>query len=99
MATSNQKKVEKLQKQIEKAKVEFATEFTNRWAMRTPVDTGRLLAGNQVTITDTNFTFDNNVPYFTYVENGTPTHRPVGMLRTTVKESPEIWRTAMKRAK
>jgi len=96
---SNKDKVKKLQQQVERAKVEFATEFLSRWGARTPYRTGTLLAGNDVKITDTNFEFINNVPYFTYVENGTPNMSPVGMLKTTMIESADIWRIAMRRAK
>lgn len=95
----NRKMVKDLEARLERAKVEFATEFLNRWGMRTPVDTGTLIAGNEVKITETNFEFDNSVHYFGYIEHGTPTHSPVGMLKTTVAESPAIWKLAMKRAK
>jgi hypothetical protein len=96
---SNKSMVKALEKQVERAKVEFATEFLNRWGMRTPVDTGVLIAGNRVNITDSSFEFDNDVRYFGYVEHGTPNHHPVGMLKTTVAECPEIWKVAMRRAK
>jgi hypothetical protein len=91
--------VANIQKQIEMAKVEFSLEFLKRWNRRTPVDTGTLRKGNTVKTASSQFEFINEVPYFGYVEDGTPTHRPVGMLKTTVLEANEIWNIAMKRAK
>lgn len=96
---SNKKMVDAMLKQVEKAKVEFQLEFLSRWNRRTPVDTGKLKAGNKVVAAATQFEFVNDVPYFPYIENGTETHHPVGMLKTTVAEAPEIWAVAMKRAK
>lgn len=99
MSKSNKNMVDNLEKQMAMAKVEYSLEFLKRWNRRTPVDTGTLRKGNEVHTSETQFEFVNDVPYFPYIEHGTPTHSPVGMLKTTVAESQEIWDIAMKRAK
>ena len=91
--------IQDLQYTIDKAKVEFQFEFLDRWNRRTPVRTGDLRDGNEVTVTDKQFEFDNNVPYFGFVEHGTPVMAPVGMLKTTLTETQAIWGLSMKRAK
>lgn len=95
---SNKKKIEDMAEKLDVAKMYFQNDFLDRWNRRTPVDTGRLQAGNQVHVTDTEFQFVNDVPYFPYIEHGTPTHRPVGMLKTTTAEAPAIWKAAAKKA-
>ena len=88
-----------LEERLDLAKMYFQNEFLDRWNRRTPVRTGTLQAGNEVHVTDTEFVFVNNVPYFPYVENGTPNMSPVGMLKTTAAESDQIWAKAAKKAK
>ena len=89
----------KLIERLDKAKMLFQFEFMDRWNRRTPIRTGDLRAGNTVEVTDTSFTFDNEVEYFGYVEHGTPKMAPVGMLKTTLSEVDAIWEIANKRAK
>jgi hypothetical protein len=96
---SNKKKIEDMEAKLDVAKMYFQNEFLARWNRRTPVDTGRLQAGNEVQVGDTEFTFHNEVPYFPYIEHGTETHRPVKMLGVTTLESPAIWAYAAKKAK
>ena len=95
---SNRKKIEAMAEKLDLTKVYFQNEFLDRWNRRTPVDTGRLQAGNQVHVTDKEFQFVNDTPYFPYIEHGTPTHRPVGMLKTTLSESQAIWNESAKKA-
>ena len=99
MADENQQKLEKLAKEIDAYKVEFAKEVKKRWDRRTPVRTGRLLKGNEVVINEAAKEIQalNGVPYFDFVENGTPRMAPVGMLKTTVAETQQISDLAWKR--
>lgn len=100
MADSNQQKLERLAKEIDAYKVEFAKEVKKRWDRRTPVRTGTLLAGNEVIVNEEAKEIQaiNGVAYFDYVENGTPRMAPVGMLKTTVAETQAISDLAWKRA-
>jgi hypothetical protein len=95
---SNKDKIDALEKKLDKAKTEFAKEFKARWDRRTPVVSGTLQKGNIVTVAAGQFEFTNDVHYFPFVENGTPHQKPVGMLKTTVHESADIWEKAMRKA-
>jgi len=77
---------------------EIAKEFKARLDMRTPVDTGALRNANTVEVVDNSIVVSNAMPYFDYVEDGTPKIRPVGMLKTTEAELPAIVRVALQRA-
>lgn len=94
---NNDREIKKLLKHVEDTKQEFAKEFKSRWDRRTPVDTGTLQRGNSVVIAEKQMEFSNPVHYFPYIEDGTETHRPVGMLKTTVVESQAIWDEAWRK--
>lgn len=71
---------------IEGLKAHVLKEVLDRVQRRTPVDTGRArdawtLDGNRVV---------NKTPYIGLLENGTTTMEPVGMVRTTLEEVPDI---------
>jgi hypothetical protein len=84
--------------QMEALPQAIATEAKARWDMRTPVDTGALLAANTVEVLANNdIQFSNALPYFDFVEDGTPKMRPVGMLKTTIGELTDIVRVALAR--
>jgi len=96
---SNKSKIDKLAAKLDLAKMYFQNDFLDRWNRRTPVRTGVLQAGNEVEVTDTQFEFHNDIPYFPFVENGTPVMAPVGMLKATTFEAPAIWAEAARKAK
>jgi hypothetical protein len=94
---NNDREIKKLLRHVEATKKDFAKEFKSRWDRRTPVDTGTLQRGNTVALEEKRFVFANSVHYFPYIEDGTETHRPVGMLKTTVVESQAIWDEAWRK--
>lgn len=78
---------------------EFADEFLDRVARRTPVRTGRLKAGWDVEVSTDEITVENNVPYAGFVEDGTEFMSGAHMLKTTVSEIDEIAKDIVKRNK
>lgn len=76
---------------IEEFKQRFMKEFLTRVIRRTPVDTGKLQGAWTGRVDpDGNIYVENPIEYAEYVENGTPNHAPVGMIRTTVGEAQSI---------
>lgn len=66
----------------------FAEEFVKRVQVRTPVKSGALQNGYNITdITQDGFGLTNSQTYFDFVENGTVKQSPQYMVRTTVEES------------
>ncbi len=90
--------IDEFTKKLDMVVPEFEKEFKARVAERTPVLTGALQAGWVWDRSEKIHVFTNLMTYAGYVEFGTPTHSPVGMVGTTVLESNEIMKIAVARA-
>lgn len=75
-----------IQEQIEQLAPKIAEKIIYRVKRRTPVRSGRLRDGWNSSITPSKIIIYNDVDYAPYIEYGTPTIEPVGMLRTTLEE-------------
>lgn len=69
---------------------EFADEFDRRVRRRTPVDTGLAQASWELYIGPTYIELVNPQPYAERLENGWSQQAPLGMLRITVEEAPQM---------
>jgi len=78
---------------------EFAKEFEDRVAQRTPVDTGHLRASWDTRVSSSQITISNDAEYAGYVEEGTEYMEGAHMLKTTMSEIPEIAKVALNRIK
>lgn len=79
-----------LQTKLRKFKEEWGMEFKRRVEERTPVKTGRLQGGWGFTQKRDDIEIYNTVEYASYVEYGTDTMAPRGMMRTTLLEADDI---------
>lgn len=88
-----------LNTRLRKFKEEFGVEFTARAAEKTPVDTGALQRGWGFTMKQNDIEIYNIKDYASFIEYGTPSIEPVGMLRRTLLEKDEIAAVAAEKAK
>lgn len=77
-------------KDLDNFNTKFAAEFLARVQRRTPVKSGKLREGFQATATKESIEVSNDVPYAQVIEQGNETHRPVGMVKTTIEEIEQI---------
>lgn len=68
----------------------FADEFVKRVETRTPVRSGALRDGYIKEVNELSFELGNQQEYLEYIEEGTSTIAPVGMIRTTMEEADNI---------
>lgn len=68
----------------------FNDEFVKRVEVRTPVRSGALRDGYQSDVTIDQIQLGNSQDYLQYIEEGTSTIAPVGMIRTTMEEADAI---------
>lgn len=95
---SNKKAFGRIQKHLknvdEKYEKAYKDEFLKRVVNRTPVDSGTLRNGWKIT----GSSIENDVPYAGYVEDGTESMAGAHMVKTTMSESAQISKIAMKKA-
>lgn len=88
----------KLDTNLRKFKQEIGIEATARAAARTPVKSGHLQNSWGFTMKATDIEIYNVADYASYIEYGTEHIAPVGMLRATLEEMPQIMEIAAERA-
>ena len=76
---------------------EFAQEFEDRVAQRTPVDTGHLRDSWETHVSASEITISNDAEYAGFVEDGTEHMEGAHMVKTTMSEVPEIARIVLNR--
>jgi hypothetical protein len=86
-----------LDTKLRKFKEAWGVEFKDRVERRTPVITGMLKGGWGFTMKATDIEIYNTQPYASFVEYGTVTMAPRGMMRVTLLESPQITEVAAKK--
>lgn len=78
---------------------EFADEFLVRVRARTPWVTGDLNKGFSTKVVDNTVELYNTMPYFDFVEYGTPRMTPRRMVTRTVLEAEDITNKVLRRIK
>lgn len=87
-----------LNTRLRKFKQFFGEEFMERVKQRTPVVTGALRNSWGFTMRQDDIEIWSTSPYSDFVENGTETMAPRGMLRTTLLEKDDIARVAIEKS-
>lgn len=86
----NEQVLVEVQGNIDRVIRDIGIECLNRVTERTPVDTGHARSRWVMTNNPTSFTLSNDADYISFLEEGSSTQAPLGMLGVTMFEVPAI---------
>ncbi|MGH6646215.1 HK97 gp10 family phage protein [Aquabacterium sp.] len=84
---------------LDKLPQAFGDEFLKAVKQKTPVESGTLQQGWNLDVEGPVIEVSNEVPYAHFVEDGTEKMAPVGMLKATILEAPQILDRAWKKVR